>query len=311
MASKSDVAIIIPNPARLTASGDYRASTIGVGTQCRLIPPPTCNLTATGTDLINTQFNCSDNFFGVLGLSPNISSSNGEKAVDPNLSPLAFKPAINLQWAFFTDDNLTTIYNPESWDPETNQPDTLHVWPDDKLANPFYLGAATRVSNNTFTVNSSITLYEPDVFNFRNGYIDAMLSCSVTSYEVEYTWFRSSIQNVTAVKSENGSLLEIFHGTQSYNTVTGGGYDLQQYLVDAAIAGNDTESFVTAWSDLYSVKVLSLTRCLPEPSYKSSGASKRNTARCQSTEGRAWSTYCLLPDLHSPGNLLGHRCLES
>ncbi len=109
---EDDIAILIPNPARLSSGGDYRASTIGVASHCRFIPPSVCNLTAIGRDDINTQFNCSDNFFGVLGLSPNISSPNGQKAIDPNLSPLAFKPAINLQWAFFTDDNLTTLYNP-------------------------------------------------------------------------------------------------------------------------------------------------------------------------------------------------------
>lgn len=38
----------------------------------------------------------------------------------------------------------------------------------------------------------------------------------------------------------------------------GSGYDLQQYLTDAAIAGNDTTSFLKTWGNSYSVKVMSL-----------------------------------------------------
>ncbi|RMZ92001.1 hypothetical protein DV736_g758, partial [Chaetothyriales sp. CBS 134916] len=251
---------MIPNPARLSTEADFRASTIGVSTQCRLVPPAVCNMTATRDGDINTQFNCSDNFFGVLGLSPNISSADGTKAIDPNLSPLGFKPAVNLQWAFFTSENLSTLYNPESWDPSVNQPDDLHVTPDDQLLNPFYLGVAMRVSTNTFTANSTITTNEPNVVaNNQDEYLDFIMDCSITSYNVNYTWYKSSIQNVTAVSSGNGSLLEIFHGAQTYNTVSGGGgFDLQQYIIDAAIAGNDTASFTATWSNLYSVKVLSL-----------------------------------------------------
>ncbi|RMZ81683.1 hypothetical protein DV737_g2356, partial [Chaetothyriales sp. CBS 132003] len=216
-------------------------------------------MTSIGNDDINTQFNCSDNFFGVLGLSPNISSADGTKAIDPNLSPLGFKPAVNLQWAFFTSGKLSTLYNPESWDPSVNQPDNLHVIPDDELLNPFYLGIAMRISANTFTVNSTIITSEPDVLVSSNEqYLDFIMECSVASYDVNYTWYKSSIQNVTAVPSGNGSLLEIFHGAQTYNTVSGGGFDLQQYMIDAAIAGNNTASFTTTWSNLYSVKVLSL-----------------------------------------------------
>ncbi|RMZ82345.1 hypothetical protein DV738_g1784, partial [Chaetothyriales sp. CBS 135597] len=259
----SSLAVMIPNPARLSTESDFRASTIGVSTQCRLVPPAVCHMTPIAEseddlDKINTQFNCSDNFFGVLGLWPNISSADGTKAIDPNLSPLAFKPATNLQYAFFTSDNLSTLYNPESWDPSVNQPDLLHISPDNELLNPFYLGVAMRVGINTFTANNTITTEEPNVMvNDYNVYLDLIMECSIASYEVNYTWFRSTIENVTAVRSSNGSLLEIFHGAQTYNTVSGAS-DLQQYMIDAAIAGDDTEAFTSTWSNRFSVKVLSL-----------------------------------------------------
>lgn len=254
----TDVAVMIPNPAVLGPGDDFRASTVGVAASCQLVSPSVCAVKAIGNDNINTQFNCSDVFFGVLGKSPNISSANGEKAIDPDLSPLGFKPAVNLQFAFFNDTNLSTIYNPESWDPETNQPDELNVIPDDQLLNPFFVSTAARVAVNTFTATSNITTSEPDVFNSENGFLDLIMTCSVTSYSVNYTWYKSSIHNVTVEPSENGTLLEIFHGTQTYNTVGGGAFDLQQYLVDSAIAGNDTAAFLTTFGNQYSLKVLSL-----------------------------------------------------
>ena len=252
-----DVAIIIPAPESLPAGKDYRASTVGLAASCHLVPPSVCAMKSIGQGAINTQFNCSDDFFGVLGKSPNISSAGGEKAIDPDLSPLGFKPATNLQWAFFRDDNMSVLWNPESWDPETDQPDLEHIIPDAKLINPFHIATAARMPLNSFTPNTNMTT-STHVFSTENQYVDFVMSCSVTSYSVNYTWFKSSIQNVTIEPSDNGTLLEIFHGTQVYNSVSGGDFDVQQNLVNAGIAGNDTASFLKAWADLYSVKVLSL-----------------------------------------------------
>ena len=253
-----DIAILIPQPASLSPGQDYRASTIGVAASCHLVPPSVCAMKAIGEDNINSKFNCTDNFFGILGKSPNISSANGDKAIDPDLSPLAFKPSPNLQWAYFTDANMSTIYNPESWNSRTNQPDQEHIWANDRLINPYYTATAARISVSSFTDTSNITISEPDVFNSENGYLDLVMTCSVTSYSVNYTWYKSSIHNVTIAPTNNGTVLELFHGTQYYNTVSGGGVDLQQYLVDASISGNDTASFLSTWGNLNSVKVLSL-----------------------------------------------------
>jgi hypothetical protein len=251
-----DIALMIPNPATLAAEEDFRASTIGVGMSCGLVPPALCDMRAVGNMSTLAAFNCSDNFFGVLGKNPNISSVDGTKAEDPDLSPLAFKPSANLQFAYFTDANLDSIWNPESWDPNTNQPDELNPLPDDKLLNPFYVGFATSMATTTF-VNGSEMADSDLVFDSDNyiGYF--IMSCSMTSYLVDYTWYKSSIRNVTATKSPNGTLLELFHGNQVYNTVSGGAWDLQQYLINAAIAGNTTGEFLSKWQNQFSVKALS------------------------------------------------------
>lgn len=75
----------------------------------------------------------------------------------------------------------------------------------------------------------------------------------------------ADIQNATVEPSETDTLLEIFHRTQAYRTVTGGGFDLQQYLVDTAVSGNNTASFLTTGANLYYVKALSLVGAYLSP----------------------------------------------
>lgn len=131
---------------------------------------------AIGEDNINSMFNCADNFFGILGKSPNILSANGDKAIESDLSPLAFNPSPNLQWTYLTDANMSTIYNPDSWSPETNQPDQEHIWAPDQLINPYYAATAARITVSSFTDTSYITTTEPDVFNSENGYLDLIMT---------------------------------------------------------------------------------------------------------------------------------------
>jgi hypothetical protein len=255
---EGDLAVIIPHPRTVAAEYDYRTTTVGIGTSCNLVPPRLCDMRGTGNYSSFTDFNCSENFYGMLGRAPNISSTDGVKADDAYLSPLAFKPSSNLQYAYFTSPNLDVIYNPESWNETTNQPNDppySKPIPDDGLLNPFYVGFGARLSNMTFTVGSSMPHSEL-IFDNGNYLVDLIMSCSVTSYDVTLTWYKSTIQNVSATPSPNGTLLEVFHGRQSYFTVSGGAFDLQQNLVTAAIAGNDTEAFLNRWQDLFSVKVL-------------------------------------------------------
>ncbi|ETN39549.1 uncharacterized protein HMPREF1541_05775 [Cyphellophora europaea CBS 101466] len=255
----ADVAIMIPNPNTVSGAEDYRAVTVGVATSCNLVPPGLCDLQATGNRSTFTDFHCSDNFFGMLGKAPNVSLTDGTKAEDPDLSPLSFKPSGNLQYSYFTSPNFDVIYNPESWDPNTNQPndpEESHILPDDKLINPMYVGFAARIGQLTFTEGSSMP-FSDMIFDSGNYVADFIMSCSITSYTVEYTWYKSSVHNVSATPTPNGTLIEVFHGDQVYNTVAGGAFDLQQNLVSAAIAGNDTESFLNKWQDLYSVKAMS------------------------------------------------------
>jgi hypothetical protein len=95
--ARGDVAAILPQTRTLSPYIDYRGSTIGVATQCKLISEK-CNFKVGGPSDYYSYFNCSANFWGILGKAPLISELN-TKTQDPNVSPLAFKPAPNVQYA--------------------------------------------------------------------------------------------------------------------------------------------------------------------------------------------------------------------
>jgi hypothetical protein len=88
------------------------------------------------------------------------------------------------------------------------------------------------------------------------NYVDFVLSCSYTTYEVNYTWFNGSVQGASFTRSPNGTLAEMYHGSQMYATVNGGPHDLELNMIHAAQQINGS-GFVREWGDLYSVKVLS------------------------------------------------------
>jgi hypothetical protein len=244
----ADLAILIPQSQSIPPELDFHASTVGVSTQCSLITP-NCNLRRTGSDDTETQFNCSSGFYGVLGLQPVLSHSGN--VIDPNVPPLNWKPFQNFQYGFYTDPQLTQSYATGAFNSST---DALALSgqcvPDAKLINPVYLGVASRMSS--LTLNN-----DPGVLEGQGeSYIDLVLSCSYTTYEVNYTWFNGTVQDVSFAQSPNGTLAEMFHGSQMYATITGGAPDLELNILDAAQQANTT-AFMQTWGNLYSVKVLS------------------------------------------------------
>ena len=250
-----DLALLMPQVQSLPANIDFRSSTIGVSTQCQPITSE-CDMRITNPGVwTHTGFNCSSGFFGVLGKSPNISEFISGFSPDPDIPPLGFKPAPNLQYGFFTDSNLSTPYNPEGYDPETDQP-TLPPLPDSKLVNPVYLGIAGRFSMLAQSAGSSLS-NDSGVFQTNEtAYIDFALRCPIMAYDVNYTWANGGIQGLSLLPSPNGSMLEIYHGVQFYVTVSGGDYQLQDFLVQAAMQ-NTSDELAYEWASLYSTKVLS------------------------------------------------------
>lgn len=161
------------------------------------------------------------------------------------------------------NENLSVFYNSVGYNVSTDQTTLIDVPPkamwlsDRELSNPIYLGAALRFSNSAELQGNSLSL-DPDVFSSSSRtYAEVILKCRLTTYEVEYNSARGGqIGTFSFVPSPNGTLLEIFHGSQFYVSVSGGAFDLQDYLLQAAIQTTSAK-FADVWANLYSLKILS------------------------------------------------------
>lgn len=257
-----ELALLMPQMQNLPPNIDFRTSTVGVSTQCYPITAE-CDMRITNPGVwTHTGFNCSNGFFGVLGKSPNISELSSFSP-DPDVPPLAFKPAPNLEYAFFSDSELNTIYNSEGYDAENDQP-TLPPLPDDKLVNPIYLAIAGRFSQSVESVGNSMSNDSGLFQTNETDYVDFALRCPFTAYDVNYTWANGEIQDLSFVSSPNGSMLEIYHGNEFYITVSGQDYQLQDFLVQAAMQ-NTSQQLAHEWASLYSTKVLSTIGAYTSP----------------------------------------------
>jgi hypothetical protein len=136
-----DMVVLAEQGTALQPGIDYKASTIGVSSQCQPITTQ-CNMRVDAENNYLTYFNCTDEFWGVLGAAPNISSTY-TKGVDANVPGLAYKPANNLQYEFFNTSQLNKPYNSIGYDSQGDQ--TLSPLPDAELINPIYFALAGRI----------------------------------------------------------------------------------------------------------------------------------------------------------------------
>ena len=250
-----DLAVLTPQMESLPNNVDYRASAIGVSTQCRPLTVH-CNMQDAGPGGQYTQFNCTGAFWGLLGKPPNVTTVTNSKAEDPDLPPMAFKPLQSLQYAFFTDPGLSISYNTEGRNISTGDfAVNASTLPDSALINPIFVAVAGRISTQDTSATSDLSA-DPNMFANGFSWIDVTLNCSYTTYEVNYTWANGAIHNATISPSLNGTLAEMYHGAQSFASVDGGDPVLQDNLRRAAHQ-NSSEAFASQWANLYSVDVLS------------------------------------------------------
>jgi hypothetical protein len=248
-----DMIVLAQQAAASDNEVDYRASTIGVSSQC--VPITTkCNMRSDPTTELHTLFNCTDEFWGVLGAPPNTTSTL-VKALDPNVPGLAYKPASNLEYAFFNNTQLTLPYNPIGYDSAGNA--TLPPLTDVELINPIYSAFAARIGWNyespggLLNKDSEIFLPVTD-----HQFSDFVLNCTITSYDVNVTFSNGTVHAMEFTPMANGSLLEIFHGIQFYTQFQSFAPDLQDYIDQIALQ-NTTDALARAWGNLYSQKIVS------------------------------------------------------
>ncbi|OAP61956.1 hypothetical protein AYL99_04159 [Fonsecaea erecta] len=254
---EADLAYLIPQQETIVPNTDYEASTIGISTTCRFVNPASCGMVL--WDDYYTNFSCTNMFHGTIGMPPIVSTNlNNPRPADPYRSFLMYKVAANLMYSFFSDSGMENIYNTVGYNDSGEFDLSISPYPNSELVNPFYVGIAARISTTSgqFVAGNEMTANNSDATFVSNGVLDFILNCAVASYDISYTWVDGGLQNINAVPTGNGSVLEIFHGSLLYATINGGDPDLQDFLTQAALAGNTTGSFLRKFGSLYSTKVL-------------------------------------------------------
>jgi hypothetical protein len=251
--TRGDMVVLTPAANTVDSEVNYKASTIGVSSQCYPITTR-CNMRSDTANEYHTLFNCTDQFWGVLGAAPN-ASQTFTKAIDANVPGLAYKPAANLQYGFFNDSQLTLPYNTIGYNSSGDS-----VYPpltDAELINPIYSAFAGRIGWSSESAGSQLNS-DKEIFLPIDDQVfaDFVLNCTITSYEVNLTFANGSVRAMEFEPTKNGSLLEIFHGIQFYVDFQTGDPGLQDYLNQVALQ-NTSEALAKAWGNLYSQNILS------------------------------------------------------
>jgi hypothetical protein len=246
----STLALLVPLDVPSTI--DYRATSIGVSTECSFITSE-CSMRYASENISDastyyTIFNCSTGFYGVLGKAPVI--NNSLTANDGDIPPLGYKPVARLQLGYYIDPSLENAYNPVGYDPATLYA-TEKPLPDSELVNPAYLAVAGRISFLGLGVDFK---GNEDVFTGEHVYVEFAMRCKLTTFDVEYSRLSGTLEDVSSSPT-NGSVLEIFHGVQFYDVSTSSAFDLQEILAQVGLQPT-TKDLARKWEILFSAKVL-------------------------------------------------------
>ncbi|EXJ59187.1 hypothetical protein A1O7_06619 [Cladophialophora yegresii CBS 114405] len=253
-----DMALLLPKTQSLSPYVDYRASTIGITSQCKPVTT-SCNFDVWGPEDLYSGFYCSPNFWGSLGGSETNVSVPGT-----DYPALAFKVDSNILLAFFMDEGLTEPYNPFGYNPDTGAPDpNIPLMPDSQLINKVYVAFATRFASTAVLANADLSL-DAGFFKGPNPVYDSVIACSYQSLHVEYNWFNGSIRDLETTPAPNGTISEIWHGGHISSSVSGTSATLQTILKQAAVQNSST-AFAQTWASLYSPVIMATIGGLSSP----------------------------------------------
>ncbi|KAI1628529.1 hypothetical protein EDD37DRAFT_557877 [Exophiala viscosa] len=238
--------ILLPQTAKVSPYQDYRATTAAVVTTCTPISAE-CQWKTWGPEDLYSQFNCSGNFYGVLGMAPNLTDT-GVALDDSNVPPLGFKPGSALQYSFFMDQDLETPYDSTG----VNGP----VLEDSQLINPVYLGVAARVISSAQRAGVNMS-GDPGVHQGPTQNLDFVLRCQYATYEADYVWVNSTARITSLTPSPNGTLAEIFHGFNIAGSYAAFDNDLSDDLLQSALQ-SDPQSMADDFANFYSIRVMSV-----------------------------------------------------
>ncbi|EXJ95159.1 hypothetical protein A1O1_00278 [Capronia coronata CBS 617.96] len=243
---KENVALLLPQSDHLSPFRDFQTQTAGVITTCAPISSE-CQWKSWGPSESYSQFNCSNAFWGVLGKAANITNT-GALISDIDVPPLGFKPGAALQYGFYMDEDLSKPYD--------SQGNLGPFMTDNELINPVYLGIAGRFATTSQRAGVNMSA-DPGMYKGPTSTIDFVLRCEYTTYLADYSRVNSTAKINTLTKSPNGTLAEIYHGYDLVGSVNAFDNELQDMILQAALA-SDAGELAATFASSYSTRVMSV-----------------------------------------------------
>ncbi|ETN43070.1 uncharacterized protein HMPREF1541_02228 [Cyphellophora europaea CBS 101466] len=218
MEPRQDLVLLMPQTETLESGRDFTASTIGVATQCSPLTQRCVVRVTAGLDSNETYvlFNCTQDFRGALGAPESVAKDTATWTRTDDTTPdFNFKLDRNFQYAYFADSDLNEPYNSIGGTPGLNTDSTGEgALPENSLLRRYHLAVAGLVPVQRNADGRNL-LSDPAALAIGDSLIAYTLNCSVTAYEVNYTWFGNNIQELSRVETTNGSILELAHGMQA------------------------------------------------------------------------------------------------
>lgn len=256
-----DLMVLMPQATNDLAGVEYSASTVGVSTQC--IPSTKeCKVRMsddTAPENSYVVFNCTDNFRGVLGASPDIAKDSIVWTQTDSTTPdFNVKLDRNFQYAYFSDPDLDLIYNSIGGSLNNSGSSGELALPERALINPIYLATAGLIPVQNGAAGDSLSA-DADVFSLGGSLIAYSLNCTVTSYDMIYTWVNGSINTFTYAPTGNGSIIELAHGMQAEGMPS-----LSQSQSLASLS-DSADGLARSFSNSHSVDALTLIASVMSP----------------------------------------------
>lgn len=260
--SDQDLTLLMPQTETLQSGRDFIASTIGVATHCS---PSTqqCRVRmneGSGPNDTYILFNCTDAFRGVLGAPETVAADTiSWTRTDDTTPEFNFKLDRNFQYAYFEDASLTRPYNSIGGVPGSGEDSSGEdALPDDDLLVTYRLATAGVVPVQSNKEGLKL-INDPAAVPIGDSLIAYTLNCSVTAYNVNYTWFKNNIQKLSRIEVTNGSILELAHGMQAVGMPS-----LSQAQSMASLTSSMVD-FARTYANLHSQDTLALIASVMSP----------------------------------------------
>ena len=270
--SHGDLILFMPQTTSIPADLDFTATTVGVSTQCRPMTKSCNTRLSDGATLDDMYaiFNCTDNFRGVLGAPPSVSNETMEWTHTDSATPnFNVKSDRNFQYAYFSNPQLTNIYNSIGGDATNGDSSSQLALSDSELINPVHIATAGLIPLQNGPAGTSLGK-DPEMLLIGGSFVAYTLNCTVTSYDVQYIWTSGRIHNITYTPTKDGSILELAHGIQAV------GVPSLSSAQSLAMLSNSSNALARSFANSHSIDSLTLIGSVLAPRANLGEATRKN-----------------------------------